>query len=345
MSLSSEFEFNLLPTGIGSLPHLNADKACELVLENFTELPFWPQLPKLGFRESMYVQFAYDLPCVSIDTEAKKLRVDLESRAHELESFYEEPSLKNYDREHFAGFNAMLDKFKSLKTKPKFIKGQLTGPISLGLQLVDSSGKSILYNKLYFELLVKALNLKAKFQEQKLSIVAKEVIIFFDEPSLSMFGTPYLNLSREEIISALTEVCQGVKCLKGVHCCGNTDWSLILELPIDIISFDAYNYAERLALYSRGIKNFLARGGCLAFGIVPSVEDNFRTESLDSLVSRFEHVLHYFIKKDISEKELLRSSLITPSCGLGTMSAKSAAEALKMTKELAELLRKRYGLA
>jgi methionine synthase II (cobalamin-independent) len=122
------------------------------------------------------------------------------------------------------------------------------------------------------------------------------------------------------------------------------DWSLLLEAPIDIISFDAYNYGERLALYPKELKNFIARGSALAFGIVPSIEDNFNAETLDTLISKFDNVLQYFVKKGFAERELLKNSLLTPSCGLATMCIESAEKALKMTKELSQKLRKRYGV-
>ncbi len=40
-----------LPTGIGSLPHLDADTAVALVKRYFPAVPHWPQLPKANRRE------------------------------------------------------------------------------------------------------------------------------------------------------------------------------------------------------------------------------------------------------------------------------------------------------
>ncbi len=50
-----------LTTGIGSLPHTDPEEACGLVLATF-DIPFWPQLPKLSFRESMIPQFSEGMP-------------------------------------------------------------------------------------------------------------------------------------------------------------------------------------------------------------------------------------------------------------------------------------------
>lgn len=340
-------KFALLPTGIGSMPHSNAQDACNIIMGNFNKIPFWPQLPKLGFNENMYVQFAYDLPGVVLDTERKKVYLDT-SKTAEIEKFCEklveyQSDKFAYKNEYFAGFYTML------KNKAKFknvnmLKGQLAGPISLGMQITDETQKAILYNEFYRDILIKSLKLKAEWQESALRDICRNTIIFFDEPSLSIFGTPYLSLGREEITSALSEVCSGLKGLKGIHCCGNTDWTLILDLPIDIISFDAYNYGDRIALYPEKIKNFITQGGALAWGIVPSVEENFRAENLDTLSQKFEALLKNLAKKGISEKELLEASLLTPSCGLATMGVESAEKALRTTKELSDRLRERYKL-
>ncbi len=54
-------------TGVGSLPHRDPAKAVKAVLANFREIPYWPQLPRRTFLESMYVQFAAGLPASDIE--------------------------------------------------------------------------------------------------------------------------------------------------------------------------------------------------------------------------------------------------------------------------------------
>ena len=340
-------ELALLPTGIGSLPHRDPSTACSAVLASFDGIPFWPQLPARGFGENMYAQFASDLPGVSMDFEKKKISADSETRLPvELDGFFKRAADGKlaYDERYFSGLFAMLDKGKELR-KAKAVKGQVTGPISLGMQVFEvTSGKPVIYDELYRDIIVKALNSKVRLQEEMLRRTNDRVIVFIDEPSLSLFGTPYLNLSREEIAAALTGVFEGAKCLKGVHCCGNTDWSLLLELPFDLISFDAYGFGDRMTLYAKELKEFVARGGALSFGIVPSTEETLGSEDVTSLAGRFDALLERFVGKGVPGKDLLGSALLTPSCGLAGIGEGSSGKALRMTRELSDLLRRRYGL-
>ncbi len=72
------------------------------------------------------------------------------------------------------------------------------------------------------------LRLKASWQEKELRQISKNTIIFVDEPYMSSFGSAFVPLSREKVVSLLEEVFGGISGLKGVHCCGNTDWSVLL---------------------------------------------------------------------------------------------------------------------
>jgi methionine synthase II (cobalamin-independent) len=340
-------EFSLMPTGIGSLPYLDAREACKIVLENFSGVPFWPQLPKLGFQENMYAQFAYDLPGVLIDFEGKKITADSETKLpNEIDDFYEKLGADKltYDSKYFSGLYSMLENKERL-AEAKALKGHVTGPISLGLQIMDStSDKPIIYDELYREIIVKTLNSKIRLQENILKSVNDQVIIFCDEPSLTLFGTPFLNLSREEIVVALTEIYKNVNCLKGIHCCGNPDWSMVLELPVDVVSFDAYSYSERFILYIKELKEFIDSDKAIAFGIVPSIEDDFMLEDLNSLVNKFDAMVKRFVKKDISEKDVLKNALITSSCGLAPLGMEHIEKNIRLTRELSEALREHYGL-
>jgi hypothetical protein len=97
-------------------------------------------------------------------------------------------------------------------------------------------------------------------------------MIFFDEPSLSAFGSAFSGLNREDVVRSLNECFAAVKGLKGTHCCGNTDWNVLLSTHLDILSFDVYNYLETLSLYPKDLRAFLERGSTLAWGIVLTSE-------------------------------------------------------------------------
>lgn len=329
--------FNFQTIGIGSLPYKNIKIAFEKTLKNF-DIPFWNQLPSFSFNENMYVQFAYNLPNATIDDKNKKFFINTEGNEN-IEKFFEKLGNANfnefYKKKHFSSLHYFIE--NKGKINSEFVKGQLTGIISLGLQVVDENRNPIIYNDIYKELLIKNLKMKIKLQEEKLKEIANP-IIFLDEPYLSMIGSPYVSLNKEEVILLFNELLKEFKGLKGVHCCGNTDWEMVLKLPIDIISFDAYNYSEQFLLYSKEIKNFLECGKAVAWGIVPSVE-KVRNENKENLVLKLRNTFEILERRGI-EKKLLGNSLISASCGLGSLSFIDCEKALFLTKEVAKEFKK-----
>jgi hypothetical protein len=136
-------------------------------------------------------------------------------------------------------------------------------------------------------------------------------ILFFDEPSLSSFGSAFSSLNREDVIHSLNECFDAVKGLKGVHCCGNTDWSVLLSTNLDLLSFDAYEYLETLSLYPKELRFFLERGGILAWGIIPTSEAILKEDAQD-LVKRFKEGVEALSKRGIDQR-LLQGAILTPS--------------------------------
>ena len=80
-------------------------------------------------------------------------------------------------------------------------------------------------------------------------------------------------MTREDVIAKLSEVVEAVHAegaLAGVHCCGNTEWSIPIDAGVDIVNFDAFDYGETIALYPEAVKRHLEAGNALAWGIVPT---------------------------------------------------------------------------
>ncbi|MGD8901811.1 MAG: hypothetical protein PVF39_17115, partial [Desulfobacterales bacterium] len=170
------------------------------------------------------------------------------------------------------------------------------------------------------------------------------VLIFLDEPALAGFGSSeFISISRDEIAQSLAEVIAGVHAeggLAGVHVCANTDWTLVLDSAADIVSFDAYAYFDRFILYADQIKAFLDAGKMIAWGMVPTLNpDELEKATTPSLVKKWHQKAAQVEKLGIDLDQLIAQSLITPSCGAGSLSVEQAVKVLKLTREVSEQIR------
>src|SRR4030043_1942609 len=341
-----DFQYSFVTTGSGSFPHHDEKEVFRLIFKNFPEIPFWPQLPKRFFLEGMVVQYSEGFPSLKWNEKEQKVWVDTSHGFEkEIEKFYqrlEEGDLEPFKiTEDFAKGLRILKNYSSEDQRKgiKYIKGQITGPISFGLSLTDQERKPIFYDPTLRDILVKHLSLKARWMEKKFNDLFPGIptIIFFDEPSLSSFGSAFSGLNREDVVHSLNECFEGVKGFRGVHCCGNTDWSVLLSTNLNILSFDAYGYLETLSLYPRELKAFLERGGILAWGIVPTSEDVLKEEA-ESLVRRFKEGVETLSKKGI-DQTLLQRAMITPSCGTASLPIPLSERVCHLTAEVSKRLR------
>lgn len=323
-------------TGIGSLPFTDIDRAIDLIFTACPEVPFLPQLPKRSPLENMYTTFLEGVPSVVPDEEGENAYVDTE-RTEGIEEFYEHVAAGNTDAFALSprvapGFFRLLERIGEVRDRVRFIKGQITGPFSMGLGLKDEKGKPIIYNYAFFDIIKKALHMKARwliaFIER--SFPGKPVIIFFDEPYMVSFGSAYVSVSGEEAINCFNEVLDGLPATRGIHCCGNTDWSVLLRTNADIINYDAFNYLDTLFYYGDDLKHYLDRGGRIAPGFVPSSEE-VMTVPLDRILGLHRSYLDHM--GVLYPAGLSNEPIYTASCGLGSLSEAAALRAMDLLAE------------
>jgi methionine synthase II (cobalamin-independent) len=340
----SGIELNCLPTIIGSMPHKDPVKACAAIAHYLKDIPAWPQLPKRSFLENMYVQYSEGFPGVVVAD--NRIYIDRDSIEKPLEKLYAAYLENNVDQYPISrDYAAGLHQFLSLTNlTPKAVKGHITGPVTWAATVADSDKKALLWDDTLSDAVARFLRLKSGWMEKQLMTLSPHTITFVDEPYLQSYGSSVLlALSREKVISLLGEVLGGISGLKGIHCCGNTDWSIVLDTEIDILSFDAYNYATSLSLYPGEVSKFLAGGGIIAWGIIPNTEESLVKETVSSLKDRLEEAAVTFTRNGINFKQLLRQSMLTPSCTLAGLATDEAAEkTLELLVELSEAMRKRY---
>jgi methionine synthase II (cobalamin-independent) len=332
-------EANIKPfstTGIGSLPYLSADEAAALALQSL-DIPFWPQLPKVSFRELMIPQYVEGMPSVKFDEQRQEIWVERDEE--EITRFYEttaDDARIAISEDYAHGLYAFLRLVKGRRFD--ILKGHITGPLTFTLGLNDREGKPVYYDEELREISGMLLRAKARWQVDLLGQHAGKVIIFIDEPILSALGgTTYMGVTREETLRLLGEVAGAIReagGLAGIHCCGRAEWPLVMEAGPDIMNFDAYDFGDTLNIYPGEVRAFLEGGGYLAWGIVPTTDD-IGKETEESVTRLFFERLEAMAKH--VPEELIRSRiLLTPSCGTGSRSVEETLKIFQILMRLKE---------
>ena len=343
------------PLLIGSLPVADHNEALDLVLAATPQIPVWAQLPVFR-EEGMVPQFMPGMP--GLGKAGEHWRVDTGSDAFESEltTFYEDYLQASEDQaalqtSRFAlakdvagGFHVFMSRIAKAAARPVAVKGQVTGPVTFGLGLKDRQSRPVFYDLNARDAAVKLLALKAAWQVARLQTLGAPVIIFVDEPALAGYGSSeMISISGAEILAALNEVFEAIHKgggIAGIHVCANTDWGLILESTVDVVNFDAYGYADRFLLYADQVRPFLARGGIVAWGLIPTgPADVIDAESVDSLVARWRELMAAAAAAGLDPEVLRRQSLITPSCGTGSLSVAHARKVLELIREVSRVVR------
>ena len=354
--MTHAFQANGLATLIGSLPMVDHGQAIDLILAYTPEIPLWPQLPN-NKEEGMMVQFANQLPGFSIEKGSGILNTAEATFNDELLKFYEdymavidgnidlEASRFALKKDTAGGFFSLQERLAQLPAGLVAIKGQITQPCTQRTGIVDQDKRAIFYDIQLRDAAVKLLAMQARWQVRRLAEFKRPVIIFVDEPGLAGFGSSeFTSISRDDVGQCLEEIFEAVHLeggLAGIHVCANTDWSLVLESSTDIVSFDAYAYFDRFILYRAAIKNFLDSGKILAWGMVPTLNaDEIERETGATLLRRWLENVKQIEALGVHRQKLINQSLITPSCGVGSLDLDSARKVLTLTAEVSGMVRK-----
>ncbi|MBN1847424.1 MAG: hypothetical protein JW932_02445 [Deltaproteobacteria bacterium] len=336
-------QFRLKATGIGSVPWTDINRTCSTILKQLPHIPFWPQFVQRSYFEDMIVQFSEGLPSLQIHGNEKRLTAHLDNVESELVTFYDHYLKDDLDyfaisREYACGLSEMV---RLISQEPDrygpYIKGQTVGPVTFAAAIKDPDGFSIIHHPDLVEATTKGLAMKALWQVKELSKTTKKPIIFIDEPYLSGFGSAFSPIERDDVIRLLKEVIDYLRdksdaCI-GIHCCGNTDWSMIIETGPDILNFDAFSYMDYFLLYPEDITRFIQNGGTIAWGIVPT-SDFSGNETIEGLFAKLKQGLARLYEWGLEPVTIANQSLLTPACGLGTMDPVDSEKVLNLLSGL-----------
>ena len=335
---------NLKTTAMAVMPHKDADRALELALS--MDIPFWPQLPHVSYYEDMYVQAAEHFPGILLDLKNQTLRFSMDNFINEFEDTmarFDEPEYFDISRDYSVVYHKFLE--MDLSDRPA-IRGQLEGPISFGLNVLDQDKRPILFEDtirpFMFEFMSKRINVQLK----RLQLMNPNAFMFVDEPGLQFLFSALSGYDSTKAKSDMEQFFSVIQRPRGIHLCGNPDRDFLLHLDLDILSLDIYQNGEVFSSYWKSIKNFLDRGGVIVWGVVPTNFEPFEAENIRSLETRLTGVWDFLSAKGIDREFLLSRSLISPAtCCLVNPDGETTVEkAFAVVNELSHRLRDRYKL-
>ena len=351
--MPADFAPNFTATGIGSVPHLDPDQVVKDICDRLTEMPYWPQLSRRAPIEDMNLMYARALsPLIKANIEKREVLAHPGlSREDALAAFYERlfsGSLESFGLhpDDASGFFSFLKLIKSAdEGQYPWLKGHVTGPLTMCASVMGENGKAILYDDELAEAVARGLGVAAAAQAGQMAVLGRPLLMFIDEPFLSGFGSAFTPISREKVIEllgySLEELRSRVSVQAGVHCCGNTDWAMLIEAGFDVINLDSPGYGQGLLLYPDAVKQLLARGGAVAWGAVPTLE--FKgDETAEGLWAGLKELLEAFEAKGVAKEDLRRGSLVSPACGLGPLDEEKARRILELTAGVSRLAKEQY---
>jgi hypothetical protein len=312
------------PTGVGSLPHLDAGAAAEETLRLHRELPAAPQLPRRHPLEGMLAQVTTGMSGVTIGEDGWTLEVD---RRRLGAGDVDAP----IDPVAFGGTRAFLHTAAAVGHRGP-VKVQVTGPVTLGLALLDAGARPAKA----WALAAAVVGGRVRALRSALATVLPEspVVCVLDEPGLTAYPRPGFPLGAEDTIDLLSGALASAGrdgAVAGVHCCGPTDWRLVLHAGPDLVSLpvDAATPED-----GAGLSAFLDRGGWIAWGAIPT--DRPIGDRVDVHWRRLNTLWGDLARNGCDPSRLRMQSLVTPACGLAHHGTAQVATVYGLVRRIAE---------
>ena len=277
------FEARCSTTAMGIMPHQDVDQALELVLG--LDIPFWPQLPNVSLYEDMYIQTSENFPGIAIDFEKGRLIFNTARFGEDLEDYF----VKMEHQETYALTTEYSKVFKRFLSRDlqdyKAIRGQITGPVSFGFKVLDENFKPIIYNDEVKSILFDFIQKKVNVQYQELKTRNENAFVWVDEPGLGYVFSGLSGYNDQQAKEDYYGFMQSVEGPKGLHLCADVNLPYLLELGIEILSFDAFQIGFMPKEYTGSAAEFLKKGGVISWGIVPTDSSILSTQTPERLAS------------------------------------------------------------
>ncbi|MEW6056921.1 MAG: hypothetical protein AB1540_09935 [Bdellovibrionota bacterium] len=276
-------------------------------------LPHWPQLPKRSKKERFLEQTVSAL-------------------VH--------PGSDAFPRGSASGWSQMWHAMKD--SRGSYYKTQVAGPITLFGKFHGSGSKGA-------QKLLESISLwlrHAYWQIEEIKDHGLKPILVLDEPLLPTFMGPLGSERAKRTLKLLRSIVKRLRrrgALVGVHCCNRISPSLLIDIGVDLIHFDAFYFPTQIIQAREELRRFMKDGGVVAWGIIPTNE-TLTSELKGKLEKNFAGILEFMESRNLPLKSVLAQSMISPTCGTGFLTVDQNEKIVDFANSLSLEMKKRYKL-
>jgi hypothetical protein len=311
------------------MPQADLAECVDAAVRSCPALPFWPTRPLAVPAEAMIRQWALGLPGVGDGEAGDGLAWVGRDRA---------PGRAGLAPEAAGSLDRFLEVLGS--RPPGWLKLQATGPVTLALELPAGGrpafGVPAARGPLALGYAARVRSVVTRVRE---ALPAWKVLLVLDEPSLGGQAVA----ERPELA---VELWRGLGAtgaeLTGLHCCATPPWGLVLDLDPQLVSFDAIRDGDA-ATDDPAFRRLVESGSAVAWGLIPADGADAGAapdpeETADRLLDLVEWTAGDYLP------EVLARSVITPTCGLASLSGDEAVRRLRVATEVGPIAWELAGL-
>ena len=340
--------FNQLP--VGNLPYNDIKLCKQMMLRIFENIPFLPELPLMKSDDDVFHKTIENFPYIKFK-EDKLIIAELGNEGlNQLVTLMEKiyNSSAPYDIDMFASQSPYFDLYIEMlkRIQPEVTVINILGPFTLANSIFNKNASVLLVDKTYRKFISCLIIIKALWFIKKINEASPitKPLIMFDERALVKFGTlkrANESITNETVTSLLSKTFSRLKkegALIGVQSFEKCNWQLIFDSDgVDMISFDAYNNPTNLNIMAPSVNKFLAKGGCINWGIVPVMNENaIRSINVSMIYDRLMSTIDNLSKEGVSMDLLLKQSTVSVQGNLSKYPILIAEKAIMLTHSLAD---------
>ncbi|MHA1637020.1 MAG: hypothetical protein ACTSUB_03295 [Candidatus Thorarchaeota archaeon] len=231
----------------------------------------------------------------------------------------------------------------------EYFKTQLTAPSTMCFSTRGSDGKQLVSPQMFrfYSMLMKRLAIG--FVKQ-LEGATENIILCQDDPALAYVINMIDNDQAGDLtVQTIMKTTDGIypsSVIPAYHYCDDwrklqiNGWYPIWDSIPKIVHIDLVRYNPELdTVQAEKINKFLEKGGGLALGVLPNVDDAFSSSVVDTLRNNLAKSIDSFVKSGVNADLLSSTSMISTQCGLSGASSKLTREIHSASEEFPDIFK------